>query len=95
MFVCFSDSDTDRHLRESPFHLLLRWGCVGVGVGGPPGSTHASHTPTCAGPNEALTCQAGGLRRQEGAPRQEEKQAGFQQWELTEFGKFGQVTKTC
>lgn len=45
--------------------------------------------------NEALTCQAGSLGRQEGTPRQEEKQACFQHRELTQFGKFGQVMKTC
>lgn len=40
------------------------------------------------------TCEACCLRRQEGAPRQEEEQAGLQQRELMQFGKFGQVTKT-
>nr|KAF6477993.1 hypothetical protein HJG59_010885 [Molossus molossus] len=40
-----------------------------------------------------LTCEAGGFGRQEGAPGQEEEQACFQQGELVQLGKLGQVAK--
>lgn len=84
--LCFSPQGTQERLIQTQPRRSVREGSLWEHTG-------ASHTQPAV-QEAALTCQACGLSRQEGAPRQEEKQACFQHGELAQFGKFGQVTKT-